>query len=103
MAEQQALELNVGYSGDLGDSLLEVVAALQHQVPGVMVSFRAMSTPRSAPGPGGTVARAIGWSQKSTTTRVPHLGRRPSRRVVPAHHAFGGRPAISLRSSRVSR
>lgn len=98
MAEQSALEFVLGYSGDLGDELLNVVAELKRQVQGVVVSLRAMDTPHQTRRlREGRLHAAIGWEPDPDPDfyRV-ELGRAEFVAVVPPDHRFARRGSLSV-------
>jgi DNA-binding transcriptional LysR family regulator len=99
MAEQHALEFALGYSGDLGGELLDIVAELKRQVDGVVVSLRAMTTPHQTRRiRDGRLHAAIGWEPEPDPDfyRV-ELGPAEFVAVVPPYHRFAKRESLSVK------
>jgi DNA-binding transcriptional LysR family regulator len=98
MAEQGAMEFALGYSGDLGDALLDVAARLQRQVPGVVVSLRAMDTPRQVRRVrAGRLHAAVGYEPEPDPelARVG-LGHVGLVAVVTREHRYATLPSLTL-------
>jgi DNA-binding transcriptional LysR family regulator len=99
MAERQTLAFDVGYSGGPDERLLRVVADLQRRMPGVVVSLRAMPTPRLARHVrDGRLHVAIGWTpEHDEALRFQPLGSTRLMAVVPRQHEYARRESVSLR------
>jgi DNA-binding transcriptional LysR family regulator len=98
MAERQTLAFDVGYSGAPDERLLRVVAELQRRLPGVVVSLRAMPTPRLARHVrDGRLHVAIGWTpEHDDALRYQSLGFTRLMAVVPRQHEYAMRESVSL-------
>ena len=98
LAQQQALEFHLGYTGELGEDLLDAIAALQTEAPGVLVSLRAMSTGRQVRAvQEGRLHAAIGWvPELGPDLDSLLLGTATLVAVVPASHALAEQDVTSL-------
>jgi DNA-binding transcriptional LysR family regulator len=99
MAERQTLAFDVGYSGGPDERLLRVVADLQRRMPGVVVSLRAMPTPRLARHVrDGRLHVAIGWTpEHDDAFKYRPLGSTRLVAVVPGQHEYATQASVSLR------